>query len=282
MHSTHDLITLNVCLRKIKKCTLFSGLASCERRHVTWLPRVQPAHCPVQVRGRSRCKGVSLWQNSAHLVRHRLQSETMGAALLVRLTDWLTESDWDWLIDWLNKLNVWLTVGSVDVDSYVGIWKEGLFYLIHSTLSAPYPLMCQRWLRKQFYAINADYNATRLEIITTTFKAVMLINCCQVIRLVSKIATVLCNFHKVFVCFFVVVAVKRCTWRSGERGIANINKHDKWIKIAIMQRNVSALNRSTWSRSSTPVCSTKSHLSICRPSHRFLLTLEFIFELNYL
>lgn len=31
------------------------------------------------------------------------------------------------------------------------IWLKGLYYLINNTVVAPYPLILERWLRKEFY-----------------------------------------------------------------------------------------------------------------------------------
>lgn len=33
------------------------------------------------------------------------------------------------------------------------LWVKGLRYLVQDTINAPYPLQVERWLRKEFYAM---------------------------------------------------------------------------------------------------------------------------------
>lgn len=33
------------------------------------------------------------------------------------------------------------------------LWIKGLRYLVQDTITAPYPLQVERWLRKEFYAM---------------------------------------------------------------------------------------------------------------------------------
>lgn len=50
----------------------------------------------------------------------------------------------------LNLNSAYITA---QTDKECEAWKQGLKFLIEEAVNAPYPLQIERWLRKEFYAI---------------------------------------------------------------------------------------------------------------------------------